>query len=70
MTSLDRIDALRAAFASELDEATSTDALEHVRVRRVAHLELADLHDSKLFFTNVNTPEDFKQAGERMKDEG
>jgi molybdopterin-guanine dinucleotide biosynthesis protein A len=42
--------------------------LELVRVRRVAHTELADLHDSELFFTNVNTPEDFEQAKER--DEG
>jgi molybdopterin-guanine dinucleotide biosynthesis protein A len=44
--------------------------LELVRARLVAHTELADLHGSGLFFTNVNTPEDFEQARERMKDEG
>lgn len=44
--------------------------LQEVNTRRVAHSELADLAHSALFFTNVNTPEDFAQARERMKDEG
>ena len=36
--------------------------LEHVRARRVAFSEVADLEGSSLFFTNVNTPEDYAQA--------
>lgn len=33
-----------------------------VRARLVAWEELADLNDARLFFTNVNTPEDYEQA--------
>jgi molybdopterin-guanine dinucleotide biosynthesis protein A len=44
--------------------------LTAVDTRRVMPDELADLDHSALFFTNVNTPEDFAQARERMKDEG
>jgi molybdopterin-guanine dinucleotide biosynthesis protein A len=41
-----------------------------VETRRVAPTELADMRYSELFFINVNTPDDFAQAKERMKDEG
>jgi molybdenum cofactor guanylyltransferase len=44
--------------------------LLEVNARRVEPGELADLAHAALFFTNVNTPEDFAQARERMKDEG
>lgn len=36
--------------------------LEQVRARRVAPSELADLSGAELFFTNVNTPEDYTRA--------
>lgn len=36
--------------------------LERIRTRRVTTDELADLPDAQLFFTNVNTPEDYEQA--------
>jgi molybdenum cofactor guanylyltransferase len=36
--------------------------LEQVRARRVAFAEVADLTGAGLFFTNVNTPEDYAQA--------
>lgn len=36
--------------------------LEGVRTRTVAPLELADLAGAELFFTNVNTPEDYAYA--------
>lgn len=36
--------------------------LEHTRTRRVAPHELADLPGAHLFFTNVNTPEDYERA--------
>lgn len=42
--------------------------LERVRTRRVAFGELSDLAGAQLFFTNVNTPEDYARA--RMKAEG
>jgi molybdopterin-guanine dinucleotide biosynthesis protein A len=42
--------------------------LTEVETRRVAPTELADLRHSELFFTNVNTPDDYAQAKER--DEG
>lgn len=36
--------------------------LEHARARRIAPCELADLSGADRFFTNVNTPEDYRQA--------
>jgi molybdopterin-guanine dinucleotide biosynthesis protein A len=36
--------------------------LERVETRRVAFSELADLEGASLFFTNVNTPEDYAAA--------
>jgi molybdopterin-guanine dinucleotide biosynthesis protein A len=36
--------------------------LRLVRTRRVAFDELSDLEGSELFFTNVNTPEDYEKA--------
>jgi molybdopterin-guanine dinucleotide biosynthesis protein A len=36
--------------------------LERVKTRRVLPPELADLAGAELFFTNVNTPEDYAQA--------
>lgn len=36
--------------------------LEQVRARLVAPSELADLSGAELFFTNVNTPEDYARA--------
>lgn len=41
--------------------------LQKARTRWVAPEELADLPDAELFFLNVNTPEDYEQARERMK---
>lgn len=35
---------------------------ERVAARRVTHPELADLPGAELFFTNVNTPEDYAEA--------
>ena len=43
--------------------------LERVRARRVAFDELSDLRGSELFFTNVNTPEDYARAAEMMNAE-
>jgi molybdenum cofactor guanylyltransferase len=48
--------------------------LQSIGARLVAPLELADLDGSSHFFNNLNTPEDYAQARERiekgMKDEG
>jgi len=41
--------------------------LQRVRTRRVVFEELSDLTDAQLFFTNVNTPEDYGRV--MMKDE-
>lgn len=38
------------------------ELLKRVRTRRVTFDELSDLKDSSLFFTNVNTPEDYARA--------
>ncbi|HEV2913304.1 MAG TPA: molybdenum cofactor guanylyltransferase [Pyrinomonadaceae bacterium] len=60
-----------AALSGELiakGERRPRALLDRVRVRWAADHELADLPASGLFFTNVNTPEDFAQAKER--DEG
>jgi molybdopterin-guanine dinucleotide biosynthesis protein A len=40
--------------------------LRQVRTRWVAPSELFDLRDSELFFMNVNTPEDYRRARERV----
>lgn len=39
--------------------------LEKVRARRVAFGELSDLEGARLFFINVNTPEDYEKAVSR-----
>lgn len=41
--------------------------LRQLRTRWVAPAELADLHDAELFFMNVNTPEDYRDAMERVR---
>jgi molybdopterin-guanine dinucleotide biosynthesis protein A len=41
--------------------------LQQASTRWVAPAELADLRDAELFFLNVNTPEDYERARERMK---
>jgi molybdopterin-guanine dinucleotide biosynthesis protein A len=40
--------------------------LQQVRTRWVAPTELRDLRDAELFFMNVNTPEDYRHACERV----
>jgi molybdopterin-guanine dinucleotide biosynthesis protein A len=40
--------------------------LRQVRTRWVAHTELLDLRDAESFFMNVNTPEDYRRARERV----
>lgn len=44
--------------------------LQQARTRWVAPAELADLRDAELFFLNVNTPEDYARARERLKEAG
>ncbi|HEX8650524.1 MAG TPA: molybdenum cofactor guanylyltransferase [Pyrinomonadaceae bacterium] len=44
------------------DERRPRALLRAVRARRVASSELADLEGAPLFFTNINTPEDYAQA--------
>ena len=59
------------ATAEELvrtDELRPRALLWRVRTRWVAFDELSDLDGSKLFFENVNTPEDYEKAkGKRQK---
>lgn len=43
--------------------------LERVRTRRVAFDQLSDLAGAQLFFTNVNTPDDYAKAREEMMNE-
>jgi molybdopterin-guanine dinucleotide biosynthesis protein A len=40
--------------------------LRQVRTRWVAPTELSDLRDAELFFLNVNTPEDYRLAREKL----
>jgi molybdopterin-guanine dinucleotide biosynthesis protein A len=44
--------------------------LKQLSTRWVAPEELSDLTRAELFFTNVNTPDDYERAKARMKDEG
>jgi len=44
--------------------------IEHTRTRRVAPQELADLPGAHLFFTNVNTPEDYEEARKAVTSDG
>ncbi|HEX8144267.1 MAG TPA: molybdenum cofactor guanylyltransferase [Pyrinomonadaceae bacterium] len=60
----------RAARLIAAGERRPRYLLPEIETRRVAPTELADLQDSELFLTNVNTPDDFARARERMKDEG
>jgi molybdopterin-guanine dinucleotide biosynthesis protein A len=43
--------------------------LERVHARRIAPSELADMAGADLFFTNVNTPEDYRRAKAALGDE-
>jgi molybdopterin-guanine dinucleotide biosynthesis protein A len=43
--------------------------LKRLRTRWVAPAEISDLPRAELFFTNVNTPDDYEQAKARMNDE-
>jgi molybdopterin-guanine dinucleotide biosynthesis protein A len=43
--------------------------LRELRTRWVAHAELADLPGAELFFTNVNTREDYERAKAMMNEE-
>ena len=59
-----------ATLASELiaqGERRPRALLQKIRTRLVAPEELADLQGSSHFFANINTPEDYAQARERMK---
>jgi molybdopterin-guanine dinucleotide biosynthesis protein A len=60
----------RAARLITAGERRPRRLLGEIETRWVAPVELADLAHSELFFINVNTPDDFAQAKERMKDEG
>ncbi|HEY6188068.1 MAG TPA: molybdenum cofactor guanylyltransferase [Pyrinomonadaceae bacterium] len=60
----------RAARLIAAGERRPRRLLREIETRWVRPEELADLPHSELFFINVNTPEDFAQAKERMKDEG
>ncbi|HEY0004357.1 MAG TPA: molybdenum cofactor guanylyltransferase [Pyrinomonadaceae bacterium] len=44
--------------------------LDKIRTRLVQPEELADLEGAALFFSNINTPEDYEQAKKGMSDEG
>jgi molybdopterin-guanine dinucleotide biosynthesis protein A len=44
--------------------------LKQLSTRWVAPEELSDLTCAELFFTNINTPDDYERAKARMKDEG
>lgn len=60
----------RAARLIAAGERRPRQLLREIKTRWVAPGELADLSCSELFFINVNTPDDYTQAKERMKDEG
>ena len=62
--------AARAARLIVAGERRPRRLLGEIETRWVAPRDLADLSDAELFFINVNTPDDFAQAKERMKDEG
>lgn len=53
---------LRAAELIAAGERRPRRLLERVKTRGVMPSELADLARAELFFTNVNTPEDYAQA--------
>lgn len=62
-----------ATRASELiaqGERRPRALLQKVKTRWVAPDELADLNGSSHFFANINTPEDYAQARERIKGKG
>lgn len=59
----------RASELIEQGERRPRALIEAVRARRVAWEELADLTGAKLFFTNVNTPEDYSAARARFGEE-
>ncbi|HMF56354.1 MAG TPA: molybdenum cofactor guanylyltransferase [Pyrinomonadaceae bacterium] len=58
----------RAEELIRLGERRPRPLLDAVRTRRVAFNELEDLRGAKLFFMNINTPEDYEQA--KRRDEG
>jgi molybdopterin-guanine dinucleotide biosynthesis protein A len=60
----------RARELIEQGERRPRALIEVVRARRVTWEELADLSDAQLFFTNVNTPEDYIAARSHFGEEG
>ena len=52
----------RARELIEQGERRPRTLVAAISARLVAWEELADLNDARLFFTNVNTPEDYEQA--------
>ncbi len=59
-----------AARAEELitqGERRPRTLLQNIKTRWVAPLELADMQGSTHFFPNINTPEDYPRARERME---
>lgn len=64
---------VRAAELIAAGERRPRTLLEQLRTRRVAFDELGSLRGADLFFTNVNTPEDYAHAREKeekKRDEG
>ena len=59
----------RAGELIEQGERRPRALVEAVRARKVEWEELADLEGAQLFFTNVNTPEDYRQARSRFGEE-
>lgn len=59
----------RARELIEQGERRPRALIEAVRSRRVAWEELADLEGSQFFFSNVNTPEDYRHARARFGEE-
>jgi molybdopterin-guanine dinucleotide biosynthesis protein A len=59
-----------AARLIEAGELRPRVLLKNLRTRWVAPEEFSDLTRAELFFTNVNTPDDYESAKAKMKDEG
>lgn len=59
--------AARAAELIAAGERRPRALLQRIETRWVAPVELEDLHGSTDFFANVNTPEDYLRARERME---
>jgi molybdopterin-guanine dinucleotide biosynthesis protein A len=59
-----------AALLLDAGELRPRVLLKQLSTRWVAPEELSDLTRAELFFTNVNTPDDYERAKARMKAEG